>query len=76
LGEVVESIGMLINPLAINMPNNNSNGEITILVSQDACNAQELQEAIRSLGTSVGPNNVDISGTTVLLANTLTASVR
>ena len=76
MGEVIESIGILINPLAINMPNNNSIGELTILVSQDAWNAQELQEAIRSLGTSVGPNNVDISGTTVLLANTLTASVR
>ena len=32
------------------------------------------QAAIRHLGTAVGPNNIDVSGTTVAAASTLTAA--
>lgn len=71
---VVEQIVKEISPLAYFTPANNS-GTINVVMPLAIDSASELQTRIRRIGlvsggttTSVGPNNVDISGTTVAAA--------
>lgn len=68
-GEVIESIVKLImtnaTPSYMQIENDTS-GQVSILLEGDGgWDASSLQAAIRSLGTGVGLNSVDVSGSTV-----------
>jgi hypothetical protein len=76
--EVVEMIVREINPLAFYMPADSS-GKIHVIMDKSINDASELRTRIRQIGkdagastTSIGGNDVDISGTTVTLATSLT----
>jgi hypothetical protein len=78
MNEVVEQILKEINPLAFYMPVDNS-GKIHVIMDKSVNDATELQTRIRNIGkpasgtvTAVGPNNIDISGTTVAVPTSLT----
>jgi hypothetical protein len=78
MNEVVEQIVKEINPLAFYMPADNS-GKIHVILDKSINDATELQIRIRRIGkpagsdvTTVGPNSIDIGGTTVTLATSLT----
>ncbi len=71
--EVVEAIMMATNTLGASFTDSNA-GTGTILVDSSQWDAASLQAAIRHLGTAVGPNDIDVSGTTVVAASTLTAA--
>ena len=69
--EVVEAIVRELNPLAFFVVNDNS-GIIYVIMDKHINSASELQVRIRRIGkdsgattTSIGPNDIDISGTTV-----------
>ena len=47
---------------------------LTLLVDDTQWDAASLQAAIRHLGTTVGPNNIDVTGSDVVAATTLTAA--
>ena len=49
-------------------------GTATLLVDGSQHDAASLQAVIRGLGTAVGPNNIDMSLSTVAAASTLTAA--
>ena len=49
-------------------------GTATLLVDGSQHDAASLQAVLRGLGTAVGPNDIDMSGTTVAAASTLTAA--
>ena len=79
--EVVEQIVKEINPL-IFFVTNGSAGTIHVIMDQSVNSASELQVRIRRIGidgggattTSIGPNDVDISGTTVAAAASITVA--
>ena len=71
--EVVEAIMMATNTLGASFTDSNA-GTATILVDSSQWDAASLQAAIRHLGTAVGPNDIDVSGSTVAAASTLTAA--
>ena len=71
--EVVEAIMMATNTLGASFADADT-GVATILVYSSQWDAASLQASIRHLGTAVGPNNIDVSGTTVAAASTLTAA--
>jgi hypothetical protein len=67
-----------LNPLAFYMPADNT-GKIHVVMDKSVNDATELRTRIRQIGkdagastTSIGGNDVDISGTTVTLATSLT----
>jgi hydroxymethylpyrimidine pyrophosphatase-like HAD family hydrolase len=71
IDEAVEQILKEINPLAF-FVTNSSAGTICVIMDKSINSASELQTRIRRIGidsgastTSIGPNDVDISGTTV-----------
>jgi hydroxymethylpyrimidine pyrophosphatase-like HAD family hydrolase len=71
IDEAVEQILEEINPLAF-FVTNSSAGTICVIMDKSINSASELQTRIRRIGidsgastTSIGPNDVDISGTTV-----------
>lgn len=74
---VIESILKELNPLAWFTPNA-TGGYIYVVLDKNINNASELQTRIRRIGlktdgtTAVGPNAIDISGTVVTAATTLT----
>jgi len=77
---VAEAIIREINPLAYFIVNSNT-GVINVVVDLSIDSAAELQTRIRSIGkladsslTSIGPNSIDISHTTVTVATSLTLS--
>jgi hypothetical protein len=79
--ETVEAIVREINPLAFFVVNDAS-GVIYVVMDKHINSASELQVRIRSIGkdsgattTSIGPNNIDISGTTVESAVSMTFGV-
>lgn len=84
LDETVEQIIKEINPLMY-MTTNADTGIITVVCDSSA-SAADLQHRIRTIGggwtrstgayavSSVGPNNIDTSGSLVTLAATLTAT--
>lgn len=68
-GEVIESIVKLImtnaTPSYMQIEDNTS-GQVSILLEgEGGWDASSLQTAIRNLGTSVGSNSIDVSGSTV-----------
>jgi len=71
--ETLEMVLGAINPLAYSVVNDNS-GVIHFVVDGSQWDAASLQIAVRNLGTAVGPNNIDMTGTTVVAATTLTAA--
>mgnify|MGYP003324838011 CR=1 FL=1 len=71
--EAVEAIMMATNTLGASFTDSNA-GTGTILVDSSQWDAASLQAAIRHLGTAVGPNNIDMSLSTVAAASTLTAA--
>ena len=63
VGEAAEVVLGEISPLMYLVTNSNA-GTISVITDISA-NAADLQAKIRALGTAVGPNNIDVSGTTV-----------
>ena len=79
LDETVEQICKEINPL-VYMTTNDNSGTMTVVCDSNAT-AGDLQTRIRRIGldagastTSIGPNDIDVSGTLVTVAATLTAT--
>jgi len=70
--ETVEMIVKEINPLMF-FVTDSSAGTMHI-VTDVSLSAADIQTRIRNLGTAVGPNDVDVTGTTVTLATSITAA--
>jgi hypothetical protein len=68
--ETVEMIVKELNPLMF-FVTDSSAGTIHI-VADVSLSAADLQTRIRNLGTAVGPNDIDVTGTTVTLATSIT----
>jgi hypothetical protein len=78
--ETVEQIVKEINPLMF-FVTNSSAGTIHVIMDQSINSAAELQVRIRRIGidsgattTSIGPNDIDISGTTVAAGTSITVA--
>ena len=78
--ETVEMIVKEINPLMF-FVTNTSAGTIHVIMDQSINSAAELQVRIRRIGidsgastTSIGPNDIDISGTTVAAGASITVA--
>ena len=76
--ETVEQIVKEINPFMF-FVTNSAAGTIHVIMDQSLNSASELQVRIRRIGidsgattTSIGPNDIDISGTTVAAAASIT----
>ena len=67
IDETVEAICKEINPLMYCIKNDAS-GEISIVMDGEADQSADIQARIRALGTVVGPNNIDVTGTDVIPA--------
>lgn len=79
--EVVEAIVRELNPLAF-FTVDDASGVMYVIMDKHINSASELQVRIRSIGkdsgattTSIGPNAVDISGTIVEVAVSMTFTV-
>ena len=79
--ETVEAIVKELNPLAYFIVNANT-GLMYLIMDKSIDSASELQTRIRTVGkdagattTSIGPNDIDISGTTVELGTGFTVTV-
>jgi hypothetical protein len=70
--EAVEMIVKEINPL-IFFVTDSAAGTMHI-VTDVSLSAADLQSRIRNLGTTVGPNDVDVTGTTVAAAASITVA--
>ena len=70
IDEAVEEILGEINPMMFTVKDNNS-GENHIITDRNL-SAAGIQQRIRNLGTTVGPNNVDVTGTDVVEATDIT----
>lgn len=76
VGGVIESIMDDISPLAWFVPDDQS-GQIFVVMDKAINDSLELQTRIRRIGlqsdgtTSIGPNQIDISGTLVVVASTI-----
>ena len=68
--ETVEYIVKELNPLAFFVVDANT-GLIYVIMDKNA-SAADIQTRIRNLGTAVGPNDVDVTGTDVTAATSLT----
>jgi hypothetical protein len=68
--ETVEFIVRELNPLAFFVVNANT-GLIYVVMDKNA-SAEDIQTRIRNLGTAVGPNDIDVTGTDVTAATSLT----
>ena len=71
--EVVEAIMMATNAIGSSFADAYT-GVATLLVDDTQWDAASLQAAVRALGTTVGPNNIDVTGSDVVAATTLTAA--
>ena len=71
--EAVEAIMMATNAIGSSFADANT-GVATLLVDGSQHDAASLQAVLRGLGSAVGPNNIDFTGTTVAAASTLTAA--
>jgi hypothetical protein len=81
VNETVEQIVKELNPLAYFVVNADT-GLIYIIMDKAINSASELQVRVRRIGkdanattTSIGPNDIDISGTTVELGTGFTVTV-
>jgi len=80
IDEAVEQIIKEINPLMF-FVTDSSAGTIHVVVDKSINSASELQTRIRRIGidsgattTSIGPNDIDISGTTVAAASSISVA--
>jgi hypothetical protein len=71
--EAVEFIVKELNPLAFFVVDA-ATGLIYVVMDKNISSASELQTRIRNLGTAVGANSIDVTGTDVTLATALTLS--
>ena len=78
--ETVGQIVREISPLAYFVVNDNS-GVIHLVMDKNINSASELQARIRTIGkdagattTSIGPNDIDISGSDVVAASSITVA--
>jgi hypothetical protein len=69
--EAVEYIVKELNPLAFFVVDA-STGLIYVVMDKNINSASELQVRIRNMGTAVGVNSIDVTGTDVTLATALT----
>ena len=58
--EAVEMVLKEINPLMFSVTNSNA-GTIHIIMDMNS-SAADIQQRIRNLGTAVGPNDIDVTG--------------
>ena len=65
VNETVEAIIMELNPLAYFVTNSAAGTVMLIMDFKDDDHA-EIQRRVRVLGTSVGPNTIDVTGSDVL----------
>lgn len=70
--EAMEAIIREVQPLMYYSANTAQT--ITVIVDGHAVNAATLQARIRNMGSTVGPNNFDLSSATVVAASALVAS--
>jgi hypothetical protein len=70
--ETVEMIVKEINPLMFLVTDSDA-GTIH-MIADVSLSAADIQSRIRNLGTTVGPNSVDVTGTTVVLATSITVA--
>jgi hypothetical protein len=71
--EAVEAIMRAVTTLGASFTDG-AGGTATLLIDESQTNAVAIQVALRGLGTAVGPNDIDFTGTTVAAASTLTAA--
>jgi len=71
--EAVEYIVKELNPLAFFVVDA-ATGLIYVVMDKNINSASELQVRIRNMGTAVGVNSIDVTGTDVTLATVLTLS--
>ena len=69
--EAVEYIVKELNPLAFFVVDA-ATGLIYVVMDKNINSASELQVRIRNMGTAVGVNSIDVTGTDVTLATALT----
>lgn len=62
--EVVEVIVKELNPLAYYIVDDNSG--IIMLIMDNVISGKDIKTRIRNLGSAVGPNSIDVTGTEVL----------
>ena len=68
--EAVEMIVKELNPLMFFVTN--STAGTMHVITDVSLSAADLQTRIRNLGTAVGPNDLDVTGTTVAAATSIT----
>jgi hypothetical protein len=73
VNEVVEYIVKELNPLAFFVVDGSA-GAMYVVMDKNINSASELQTRIRNMGTSVGVNGIDVTGTDVTLATALALS--
>ena len=70
--EAAEMIMKEISPLMY-FVKNDASGEICVIMDGNS-SAADIQARIRALGTAVGPNDIDVTGTDVTLSTSLTTA--
>ena len=70
--EAVEMIVTELNPLMYLVTNSNA-GTIHVVMDERS-NAADMQQRIRNLGTAVGPNDIDVTGSDVAAASAIAVS--
>ena len=70
--EAVEMIIKEVNPLMYAVKNDAS-GEISVITDRNT-SAADMQSRIRGLGTTVGPNNIDVTGSDVAAGTSVVIS--
>ena len=70
--EAVEMIVKELNPLMFMVANDNS-GKIHV-IADERSNAADMQARIRNLGTAVGPNDIDVTGSDVADGSSITVA--
>jgi len=72
--ETVEALVKELNPLMFYVTNATT-GLVHVIMDKSINSAAELQVRVRRLGTAVGPNTIDVSGSTVVAATSITVGV-
>ena len=70
--EAVEMIVKELNPLMYLVTDSNA-GTIHVVMDERS-NAADMQQRIRNLGTAVGPNDIDVTGSDVAAASAIAVS--
>ncbi len=73
--EACEQIIKEISPLAYFFVDDNTGLIIIVTDKSQSQTASDIQLRIRRLGTAVGPNNIDVSGSTVTVASAISNSI-